>query len=197
VFDQVKPGDMIASSGRDLGSLGIQVATLSLPNIWPLRRWAGVHHVGIIVPVCGHNIVYESTSAWRPKCVRTNREEPKGVQAHHLSDILDLGGDVWHYPLRRPLYDHEEMRLLDAAEECLGQGYDFIGAGRSGGGLLMRMIAKLKGCESMDLVFCSELVLWLWIQTGIAQNKHAGMNPAWLTRWALAKGIVGKPSLLS
>ena len=199
MLDDVKSGDLIAVCGKSPGSLAIQLGTLSLPNVGPLGRWgwAGVSHVGIAVPVFGEQLVYESISGGRPRCVRTGRDDPAGVQAHYLADIVDGGGDVWHYPLRCPLYPHQEDRLLQAAESALGRGYDFFGAGRSGGGLLMRLIQRLKGRESMNTVFCAELVLWCWIMTGIAQNKHAGMNPNWLVRWALAKGIVQRGRLLS
>lgn len=198
-MDELKSGDMIALSGRDLGSLGIQVGSLSLPNIWPLGRLglAGVHHVAILAPVFGELVVYESTTGDRPPCLRTGREKPKGVQAHRLGEIFANGVDVWHYPLRRELYPHEEDRLLVAVEMCMSRGYDYMGAGRSGGGLFMRTLQRLKGSESMDQIFCAELVMWAWIQAGVAQNKHAGMNPNWLCRYALRKGICNKPRRLS
>lgn len=194
-MSEFKAGDMLAVSSKSFTSGLIQMGSLSLPNIGPLGKWgwSGASHVIILAPVWGELLAYESTSFPRPPCIRTGRENPTGVQAHRIADIFDGHGDVWHYPLRRPLYPHEEERLIAAVDACLGRSYDFLGAGKSAGGLLSRLANRLKGNEDMREIFCSELVLWTWIQTGIAQNKHAGGNPTWLCRYALAKGICSTP----
>lgn len=206
MFDDIKSGDLIAVSGKGPISSLIQVATLSLPNVGPLGRWglAGASHVGVVSwafperSTSGAPLVYESTSFERPMCVRTGRENPKGVQAHYLDEIIAGGGDVWHYPLRRPLYDHEADRLLAFLESCLGRGYDFLGAGKSGGGLLMRSIQRLKGKEDMNMIFCSELVVRAWIALGIMVHKNAGAwSPARLVRYVLRRGICGSGRCLS
>lgn len=198
-MNEYKAGDLLAVCGKGAFANLIQAGSLSLPNIGQLGRWgwAGVSHCGVVASVWGEPLVYESTSFDRPACIRTGRENPKGVQAHRIDDVLNGGGDVWHYPLRRALYPHEEDRLLVAVESCLGHGYDFIGAAKSGGGIVMRTLQRLKGNEDMKMIFCAELVLWAWIQCGIAQNKHAGGNPTWLLRYARSTGIVGPGRLIS
>ena len=199
-LDNVKPGDMFATSSKGLASNLIQLGCLSLPNIGPLGRWgyAGASHVFIVAPVFGELIAYESTSFGRPPCLRTGRENPKGVQAHRLSEILDAGGDVWHYPLRRPLYTHEEDRLLAFLESCLGKGYDFVGAGKSGGGVLARLVQRHKGSEDLNQYFCSELVVRAWIAVGQMTHKNAGAwSPQRLVRYVLRRGICDKGSLVS
>jgi len=199
MFD-VKSGDMIVVSGKGPVSCGIQLATLSIPNIGPLGRWgwAGASHVGIICNVFGEPLVYESTSFPRPPCVRTGRETPTGVQAHFLSDIVDAGGDVHHLPLHRKLYDDEEMRLLECLDSCLGQGYDFIGAARAGGGRLIRTIQKFTHKEDMNLVFCSEYVRWAMTQVGLDYAANASnWNPQKLVRHVLRRGIHTRGKCLS
>lgn len=205
MFDEVKSGDLIAVSGKGPVSSLIQVATLSLPNIGPLGRWgwAGASHVGVVQWVfperstAGEPLVYESTSFDRPPCVRAGRPI-KGVQAHRLSTIIDGGGDVWHYPLRRPLYDHEQDRLLLYLESVRERSYDFLGAGKSGGGLLMRSIQRLKGKEDLTKMFCSELVVRAWIALGLMQHKNAGAwAPARVVRYVLRRGICEKGQRLS
>jgi hypothetical protein len=197
----IKPGDMIGVSGRGSMSNLIQVGCLSLPNVGPLGRWglAGLSHVAIVAPVFGEMIVYESTSFNRPPCLRTGRENPTGVQAHRLTDILDGGGDVFHYPLRRPLYVDEEDRLLNVLESCLGRGYDFVGAGRAGGGRIMRCIQRWTyKHENMNHIFCNELVAYCWAQIGIMQCRNAGAgNPTSLARHAVRRGICTHPTLIT
>jgi hypothetical protein len=194
VFDEVKAGDLIAVSGKGLASNAIQIGSLSLPNVGSLGRWnwAGPSHVLIAAPIWGERTVYESTSFPRPPCVRSNRPNPKGVQAHFLKDIVDAGGNVWHYPLRSPLYLDEEDRLLQVLDSYIGRGYDFLGAGKSGGGYALRLIQRLIGSEDLSLVFCSELVVAAYVHVGIMQHKNAGAwNPARLVRHVLRQGICG------
>jgi hypothetical protein len=200
MIEDVKPGDLIATSGKRPVSLLIQAATLGVPNIGPLGRWgwAGISHVAVIAPVFGEPLVYESTSFPRSTCVRTGRQAPIGVQAHTLSTILESGGDVWHYPLRRELYVHEEDRLLLALESCLGRGYDTFGAGKAGGAVINWLIRRTFGRENIGSLFCSELVAHAWSQVGIIQCPNASTwNPAMLVRYARRKGIVGPGRLLS
>lgn len=196
----MKAGDLIFVSGKGAVSAAIQVGTLSLPNVGPLGRWgwSGMSHVAIVVPVFGELYVYESTSFGRPTCVRTGRENPTGVQAHTLETILNGGGDVWHYPLRRPLYLDEEERLLNFCEMCLGRSYDFWGAGKSGGKRIMRLVQWVAGREDMSDIFCSELCAKGLSYVGIMQVKNASAySPEWLRRVVLREGICDRGELLS
>jgi len=200
VTDEIKAGDIIAVSGKAPVSLGIQLATLGVPNLGPLGRWgvAGISHVGIAATVFDDILVYESTSFGRPACVRTGRENPVGVQAHYLSTILDAGGDVFHYPLKRGLYFHEEERLLGALEACLGRGYDYFGAGEAGGGVLKWFLSSMFAAERLGSLFCSELVAYAWQQVGIFTTPNAGAwNPARLCRHAVRTGICHKGRLIT
>lgn len=208
MFDEIRSGDVIAVSGKGFVSGLIQVGTLSLPNVGPLGRkgWAGFSHVGIAASVYsrkyGDNqtIFYESTSFDRPPCYSRNDgiENPKGVQSHTIDVILNGGGDVWHFPLRRPLYHDEESRLIAYLEGLIGRGYDFIGAGRSGGGVVMRAVQRLIDKEDMGLVFCSELVVSALVKVGIMQHKNAGAwSPQRLVRYVLRRGVCERGRLLS
>jgi hypothetical protein len=192
-MSDIKPGDLLVSCGKGLIGNIIQLGSLSLPNIGPLGRWgwAGASHVMVVAPVFGELLVYESTACPRPACVRTGRHEPRGVQAHRLSDVLKTSNaNIFHYPLRRVLYPHEEDRLLEALESCLGRGYDFIGAGKSGGGLLMRVFQRLKGSEDLRELFCSELVVWAWVQTGLITHRNSGAwSPQRLVRYVRRSGL--------
>lgn len=198
--NDIKAGDIIAISGKAPTSLGIQLATLSVPNIGPLGRWgmAGISHVGIAARVFDEIIIYESTSFGRPACVRTGRDNPVGVQAHYLTTILDAGGDVFHYPLKRELYDHEEERLLFALEACLGRGYDYFGAGRAFGGWFRWTLRKMFADERLGSLFCSELVAYAWGQVGLLNSRSSETwNPARLCRHAVRAGITDKGRLIS
>jgi hypothetical protein len=198
-IENIRPGDLIAVSGRGFVSGMIQLGTLSLPNTLGLGRrgWAGVSHVAIASPVFGEMLLYESTSFARPPCVRTGRIDPVGVQTHYIDEITQAGGDVWHYPLKRQLYFHEEDRLCMVLESCLGRSYDYFGAARSGG-KLNAMIQFLVRPENFSLLYCSELVAFAWNQVGIFGTRNASVwSPNALLRRALRTGLVQPGILLS
>ncbi len=200
MFDQIKPGDIIGVSGKCAMSRAIQVGTLSLPNIGPLGRWglSGTSHVGIVALVFEELLVYESTSFSRTPCVRTGRDEPVGVQAHYISDIISAGGDVRVYPLQRELYWHEIERQLEFLESCLGQGYDTISAAKTAGGLLSYIVSKAFGKDRESVMFCSELDIATLRAIGILTAKNpAAWNPNFMLRYLLKTGIIGKGILLS
>lgn len=185
------PGDIIATSGKSAMSRGIQAGTLSIPNFGPLGRWgwAGFSHVGIVANVLGKPIVYESTSMGRPPCLRTNRPNPNGVQAHYMQDILDGGGDVWHLPLRWPLNADDSEQLTAKLEQFLMTPYDMLGAFRSGG-YLFRTVQAMVHRENLDLIFCSELVVRALVHVGRIRTANAGAwSPERLARHVRREGV--------
>ncbi len=200
MYDFIKPGGILGVSGKCAMSRAIQIGTLSLPNIGPLGRWgwAGTSHVGIICPIFGDVFVYESTSFSRTPCIRTGRENPVGVQAHYISDIVEAGGDVRYYPLQRELYEHEIERMSEFLESCLGQGYDAIRAGKTAGGLVSYLLSKLFGRNPKDMTFCSELDVATMQAMGVLQTRNpAAWNPNFMLRYFYNQGIIGKGILLS
>jgi len=200
MIDNIRSGDLIFVSGKGLCSWGIQLGTLSAPNVGPLGRWglAGASHVGVACTVWDQLLIYESTSFARPPCQRTGRENPTGVQAHRLDDILVAGGDVWHFPLRAPLYDDEEIRLLNVLESYLGRPYDMVGAGKSGGGLVMRTVQRVLGSEDMSNIFCSELAVDVLCTVGRMQHRNAGAwSPMRLLRYVYRHGVTKSGVLLN
>ena len=133
----IKAGDIIGFSGSSLVNDLINIGT------WGIPRWH-LSHVGIIVERNGELLFFESTSLAPAgvKCVIQDKEV-KGVQAHTIETMLQRPGKIWLYPLSRPLYRRENQRLLfSLVSKCnTGKGYDLIGAGRAGGGLLRRCLS--------------------------------------------------------
>lgn len=199
-YPEIKAGDLLFVSGKTpMGHL-INLGTGRLPNVGPLGRWrvAGYSHVAIVASVFGDLIAFESTSFGRPPCVCTPRDNPVGVQAHYISTLLDSPGDVFHFPLRCPLYPDEEERLLQFLHVCLGREYDFWGAGKSGGRYILRAIQIMFGKEDMSDVFCSELVAKALSVVGVMQCKNASAwSPNRLARYVRRRGICGRPRLLT
>ena len=200
MFDFIRPGGLIGVSGKSAMHRAIQIGTLSLPNIGPMGKWgwSGTSHVGIICPVFGEPLVYESTSFTRSPCVRTGRENPVGVQAHYITDIIDAGGSVRYYPLKRDLYEHEVDRMSEFLESCLGQGYDAVSAGKTAGGLLSFFLSKMFGKDRPEIMFCAELDVATLQAIGILQTRNpAAWNPNFMLRFFYLQGIIGKGILLS
>lgn len=73
-------------------------------------------HMAVVVPVYGEPAIFESTDDMRPECGRTHRENPKGVQAHTITDWLNAVRNPHRMALRRELYEHELDRLVQAAD---------------------------------------------------------------------------------
>lgn len=96
---EIFPGDLLISRGR------------WFPN-----------HVALAVLLFDEPFVYEYTMApGRPACVRTNRTEPVGVQAHRLSEWLSAVEKPARVALRRRLYDEEVDRLVVAVDFPMGR----------------------------------------------------------------------------
>lgn len=200
----LQPGDLIFVSGKGPMSWTIQLGTLSLPNVFGLgkRNWAGFSHVGIMANANGHLVMYESTSKFskRPPCVRHPEHGPHwaGVQAHRIQDILSSDSDVWHYPLRSPLYQHESARLTSTLEVYMGRGYDFLGAGWAWGGPVRRAVQALVRPQNLDLLFCSELCMAALASVGRLRTKSASVwSPTQLARHVVREGVCESGGLLS
>lgn len=136
-------------------------------------RLQGVDHVSLIVSVFGAPVLYESTMEDRTRCVRTGRDEPKGVQAHYVDDAVNAGG-AFHMSLIRPLYVDEVDRLLEVAESCLGRGYEFIG-GTTSSAFVARVLAEV----------------------GVIQHKNARhFSPRKLVSYLVRRGIYSNPTVI-
>jgi hypothetical protein len=86
-----------------------------------LGRWGRVSGVAILAGYDLNLLAYECTTAERPVCRRTGRDNPKGVQAHKVADLL-AGETAIQLSLACPLFPHEEDRLLNMVEVQLGWG---------------------------------------------------------------------------
>jgi hypothetical protein len=186
----IQDGDIIGVSGEGLTSAVINLGTFGLPRV-------GISHVGI---VCHHGndaLIYESTTLGRPPCVIQGKTV-SGVQAHYLQDYVEfVPGKIWHYPLRRELYNHEAARLGYVLDRQVGKAYDFGGAIRSGGAVFRTLQACLRA-EDLATIFCSEYVAHALRQIGLMQIKSvSSWNPNYLCRHVTKTGICGKPRRLN
>jgi hypothetical protein len=109
----VSPGDLLISR---------------VPWLW--RRPTHRDDIAIVVPVFNELVVYEYTMASRPACVRTNRPEPVGVQAHRLSEWVESVKKPAIVALRRHLYYEEIDALLKTTDPPLhSMSLDSFGEG--------------------------------------------------------------------
>lgn len=186
-------GDLIGVSSNGIVPGIINLGTFALPAPLP---GAGISHVGMVCHYHGTPLVYETTTFDRPPCVLQG-VKVRGCQAHRLDDYLKfVPGRIFHYPLRRALYDHEADRLQRSLDADLGTPYDFIGAVRSGG-LLYRLLQILLRPEDTSSLFCSEWCVNKWREIGLIRTYHDGSwNPNKLARRAIWSGIVGEPRRL-
>lgn len=181
----VRPGDLLAFVGTDLAAAVIQLGTFSLPGL-------GFSHVGVASFLHGEPLIYESTSCGRPPCIRAG-QVVSGVQAHRLDDLLDAtaGQTVWHYPLRRQLYAHEQDRLAYFLDTHIGLPYDLAGAVRSGG-FVFNVLQSVLRKENLSALFCSELVAAALVDVGVFQTKSASRwSPNKLVRALRRHGAIG------
>lgn len=183
---KIRPGDIIGTSGQGLVSDFINLGSLGVP-----RR--GLSHIAIVGPYdprYGVNLVYESTSFGRPACAR-QRKKVSGFQAHPLSEIVtpDTSRAYW-YPLRAPLLNDEIVELERHLSLYLGSSYDFVGAGKSGGGCLKWLVNVLFGREDTTTLFCSEIVALILARLNRFHTRNAsGYNPNSLIRRLRLQGI--------
>lgn len=186
----IQDGDIIAVSGVGAASDIINLGTFGLPR-------HGISHVGIVSHHGPNALIYESTTLGRPPCVIQNKAV-SGVQAHYLQDYVEfVPGKIWHYPLRRELYNHEGARLGKVLDEQIGKTYDFGGAIRSGG-LIFRTLQATLRPEDLATIFCSEYVAHALRQIGLMQIKSvSSWNPNRLCRHVTKTGICEKPRRLN
>lgn len=186
----LKPGDVVGFSGRSWLSAAINFGSYGIP-LW------GISHVGILAESSGRLLLFEALvdSSLTP-CHVCGEQKP-GVHAHPLDDVCNVySGSVWHYPLYRPLYEHERTRLTNFLNGVDGSEYDPIGALRSGG-FLLAWIESLFRRQELSLFFCSELVAAAYAYTGLfATSNASGWNPNSLTRALRLAGVLCKPRRL-
>lgn len=190
---QVKSGDLICFSGNDWVCDAINLATFALPR-------HGIHHVGIVcLSVDGCPLVYEAIGCegTRPMPCERSGLVGAGFQAHYLDDVLDMTDQrVFHLPLRRALYWHEEERLGNFLDSMIGRPYDKLGAARSGG-LVFRILQSFLRREDLAGLFCSEASMSAIVDIGLFSTRSAGLwNPNSMTRFLRAIGLYGQYILL-
>lgn len=182
----MKAGDVLAFGGTDAVSVAISLLTFGVP-------FRSAAHVGIVAEVGGELRLFESTADAADECVVTGTNR-SGVKATDITKRVDWYlGRVWHYPLSRPLYDHERGRLTEFLCEQLGKPYDTAGAVKAGGYLLAKVKAKHDDTNE-DRFFCSELVAAAHSTVGLFATCNAGRwSPNSLLRTEHMAGIVGHP----
>ena len=179
------PGDIIAFGGTDLLGAFINVVTYGVPG-------HSAAHVGIVAKYGGRLRLFESTLDATEPCVIRNTMKP-GVRAVALGRrISRYVGRVWHYPLSRPLYEHESKRLTRYLLAMLGRDYDELGAVRTGGWLLAKTKAG-SGRPDLSRLFCSELVAAAHNEIGIFPTGNpSGFSPNRLLRTERMAGVLRK-----
>jgi len=186
----MKPGDVIGFSGRSWHSAAINLATGGVP----LR---GISHVGIVIDSGqGWPCLLESTAS-ADFCVLSHQRRP-GVKAYSPTRRIEsYAGRVWHYPLYRALYEHENKRLTEGAYATLGREYDYRGALCAGGiGLVARCVSMLRLADLASL-FCSECVIARLADIGLIACDNPGRySPNLVCRSLRAAGILCKPRRL-
>lgn len=181
-----RPGDILGFCGSSLSSAAICAVTYGIPGY-------SLSHVGIVVDYFGELLVWESTLDCDLPCVIQGRTV-QGVQAHLIEPrINEYRGKVWHYPLTRPLYHHEDDRLRRFALCAIGKSYDEIGAFRAGGFGFSLIESRLHEA-ALNSFFCSELVAACHNEIGIFPTAHVNRwNPNLLVRRERILGLVGRP----
>lgn len=190
---QFQPGDLVACSGNDWVSRGIQLATWSPYAAHGLRF--GPSHVAIISESDRGPLWVESTTLCLHPCL-VRGERVSGCQAHmpvdRVRDYLAAGGSIDVYRLTDiNQLDQSERRLL---RRILFQhflwtpvGYDFGGAILSGTRAI-RWLGLLPGADLHSL-FCSELVAAILMRLNRLNHANpTGFSPARLLRMLVTLG---------
>lgn len=185
LLKRVKTGDVFGFSGSHYSSDFINAVTLGIPRV-------SISHVGIVCEVNGEKLLFEAMMEPAEECI-VSRKVFAGAQAHLASDVLNYQGKVWHYPLYRELFQHEERRLRWKLIATVGTPYDTIGAMRSGG-LLFAMLEASARRQNKTSLFCSEWVATSLSDIGIfATGNVSRWNPNKLIRRLRLTGILEEP----
>lgn len=184
-----RAGDLVGFSGANLASDFINLVTYGVP-----RR--SLSHVGVLAEYEGELLLWESTLDGDLPCVLRCRLV-RGVQAHRIwPRISEYRGKVWHYPLTRHLYAHEDRRLTRYCLASIGKGYDEIGAFRAGG-FGFSIVESALHEPAKNAVFCSEFCAGAHNDIGIFPTAHVNRwNPNLLVRCERVKGLVGRPRVV-
>lgn len=186
----LRPGDIIACSGRGSAPLLVKIATLS--------RYS---HVGIIVriPIDGRPriVILESTTLTPEPCL-VQLKRVSGVQFHDpIRYAARYPGTVYQLRIRAPLTQSEIATLETyALKFALGSGYDLNGAiqARPLNFLRWPFFRWLSGIADLAAVdaelFCSELVTEALQIAGVWPHslKPHRMTPASVVRTAIRLG---------
>lgn len=193
-MERFKAGDVIGWSGYGLESCFINLVTWGVPCF-------GVSHVGIMAEHDGELLHFESTTLSDLRCVIQGRKV-KGMQAVKLADrINSYPGRAYHYPLYRPLYDHESRRLTAWLVERIGQPYDTKEAIEAGGlfGILTAAAhwSRMLGLRPSAGYFCSQEDADALSIIGVAPTDDgAKWNPNHLVRSLRRREILLPPRRL-
>jgi hypothetical protein len=188
---EIKPGDIIAFSGRGLFSSVIRWITG-----WESSRNASVSHIGIVINTkrtgtkkSGHFVqVIESTSL----------DGFTGVVINRLSKrIREYNGEMWWLPLSDAVRAKMDTdKFFDFLMEQKGKPYDNWQCVKCGLDFLPFVHIR----ENMDKLFCSELVAQSLDESGCIPHVNASsVNPIDICRWKIYKNYVqltGKPRRL-
>jgi len=183
-LEEIKAGDIIGFSGDGLSSAGIILATYGLPYL-------SLSHVGIMGRTTdGRLLLFESTTP-DELCCEYAGQPFSGTQAHSLdARLANYRGKVWHYPLTRKLFAHEDARLTEFLEATVGRPYDQIGAFRAGGAGFSWLESRLRE-QDLSALFCSEWCAAAHTEIGIFRTDNVSRwSPNLFTRTERRMGIL-------
>lgn len=193
---EFKIGDVIGFSGRELQSACINLGTYGIP-------FRGISHVGIVAGRWSwtgtpERYPYDTLLSYESK---VDKDLPlfestikNGTHTCPLLSRIEMyPGRVWHYPLYRKLYIHEQKRLWDFLTVSIGRPYDAMGAFRSGG-IGLSWIESCFRKEDLSAIFCSEWLAAAFATTGLYPIVNASRwNPNRLCRRLRRGRVLKKP----
>jgi hypothetical protein len=186
---EIQAGDIIGFSGWNWISALINMGSFGIP-FW------SISHVGIMAEHNGKLLLFESTTLNTVPCEVTGKRI-SGSQAHPLEhNLQNYNGAIWHYPLYRPLFDHERLRLNEFLVSTIGRPYDAIGAFRSGGAGFSWLESQFREADLHSL-FCSEWCAAAHAEIGLFTTDNGSRwSPNHLTRRERRLGILRRPRRL-